>query len=84
MPCRDGGPDCEQPTAPSWMLCEAMIIIEKAGVKDECSQQLLAWWRAHSLGELDRVRREAAEKLDPRERQALGIDERGKPLRKAR
>lgn len=80
MPCRDGGPDCDTPTPsgpPDWMLCEAMIIIEKNGLIEECSAQLIAWWKQHSRKERDRVRREAAQKLSYQERKALGIDENG-------
>jgi len=75
MPCRDGGPEPE--ASPAWMLCEAMIIIEKNGLLEECSAQLIAWWKQHSRNERDRVRREAAQKLNFQERKALGIDENG-------
>lgn len=75
MPCRDGGPEPE--TAAAWMLCEAMIIIEKNGLLEECSDQLIAWWKQHARKEQDRVRREAAAKLSYQERKALGIDENG-------
>lgn len=79
MPCRDGGPEPE--TAPAWMLCEAMVIIEKAGQGPECSEQLWQWWGRHKVAEEDRVRAEAAAKLSERERLALGIDERGQNTR---
>ena len=82
MPCRDDGPVDLQETAPAWMLCEAMVIIERSGVKEECSSQLLAWWRTHSKKEEDRVRKEAAAKLSRRELQALGLNDLGQPLKK--
>lgn len=82
MPCRDGGPEPE--TAPAWMLCEAMIIIDKAGVHDECSEQLKRWWEAHQEGEAQRVRREAAAKLNARELHALGLDLHGNPVKRGR
>lgn len=85
-------------TAPAWMLCEAMTIVEKllselatefAGshidfsLKSRCSQQLILWWNRHQTKEDSRVRREAASKLTDRERLALGIDSDGMHLEKS-
>lgn len=82
MPCRDGGPEPE--ASPAWMLCEAMVILEKNGLFDECSDQLKRWWDSHKAVEEGRVRREAAARLDPRQRLALGIDENGNPIKRGR
>lgn len=82
MPCRDGGPEPE--TVPAWMLCEALVIIEKAEQLPECSKQLLDWWHAHQEKEEDKVRAEAASKLSARERLALGIDECGQNVKRTR
>lgn len=82
MPCNDGGPSPEQ--APAWMLCEAMIIIDKGGLHDECSEQLKRWWENHQEAEEGRVRREAVAKLSPRERHALGLDDHGNAMKKTR
>jgi hypothetical protein len=68
------------------MLCEAMTIItnlckridDDVTLSSECSMQLLAWWKTHQVSEEDRVRQEAASKLSPRERIALGIDASGR------
>jgi len=68
------------------MLCEAMTIIEglckqiddDVTPKSECSKELLAWWKTHQVKEDERVRLEAASKLSPRERIALGIDASGR------
>lgn len=82
MPCRDDGPGVERKTVADWMLCEAMIIIDKGGLIDECSEQLLKWWNEHQADEVDRVKREAAKKLTYQERKALNIDENGQTLGK--
>lgn len=80
MPCRDDGYPQEK-TAPAWMLCEAMVILEKAKLVSECSEQLQVWWDNHQQQEQDRVRAEAAAKLSERERIALGIDASGQNTR---
>ena len=84
MPCRDDGYPTQE-TAPAWMLCEAMIIIEKLiplaedanDLRDWCSQQLVDWWSVHQKKEDARVRQEAAAKLTARERSALKVDAQG-------
>lgn len=92
MPCRNDDGDCppqatvRQDQAPAWMLCEAMVIITSlckqidanVSLESECSMQLLTWWKTHQVSEEDRVRQEAASKLSPRERIALGIDASGR------
>jgi hypothetical protein len=85
MPCHDGcNSDAAQATqlANDWQLCEAMVIIEKHGMLSECSQDLISWWKQHGTLEDARVKREAATKLDDRERLALGIDREGNPTKK--
>lgn len=77
MPCRSDDPECSVPSVPDWMLCEALVILDKAGLVDECSDQLREWWYSHQKKEEGRVRAEAAAKLSDRERIALKIDARG-------
>jgi len=61
------------------MLCEAMTLIESTPkLLSQCSPELQSWWKVHGTKEDERVRREAAAKLSPRERLALGIDTEGK------
>lgn len=89
MPCKD---DRANETAPAWMLCEAMTIIEglcsriddEVHLKTECSEQLLKWWSNHSTKESARVRKEAAAKLTIQERMALGINGKGEPVTKGK
>lgn len=83
MPCRDDGYPNEN--VPSWMLCEAMVIIDNMNLLNECSAGLHSWWRKHAKEEETRVRREALAKLTPRERVALGLNSDGSsPLRNAK
>jgi hypothetical protein len=67
------------------LLCEAMTLIESAGLTGKCSADLLAWWRQHEADDKERLAREMAEantkaerdaaiaKLTPRERKMLRL-----------
>jgi hypothetical protein len=76
MPCTYDEP-CEPVAQLTPLLCEAMVILERAGQLDECSKGLAGWWRKHSEAEDDKIRAEAAAKLSPRERRALSINDDG-------
>lgn len=80
MPCNDPGRRSD-PVEVSY-LCEVMAILEEKNLTKLCSPAVLSWWQNHSKCEEDRVRAEAAKKLSPVERFALGIDESGKPKTK--
>lgn len=84
MPCRDDYPIEQVPSVPDYMLCEAMTLIEQHGLLKECNPSLRSWWSAHKSSEQSKVRREAAQRLDARQRLALNIDADGNPLKVAR
>lgn len=83
MPCRDDRDDnCVQEAAAAnaaaekraYLLCEACTLLEEAGLLPQASDELKAWYKLHEVLEADRVRLEAAQKLNERERRLLGID----------
>jgi hypothetical protein len=82
MPCRDDRDDdykysngeaaARKELEP--LLCEALSLLEDAGILSKLSPELARWYKAHEACEADRVRYEAVLKLSERERRLLGID----------
>lgn len=87
MPCRDDRDDdclavatAATRTAEAaaekraYLLCEACTLLEEAGLLPQVSDELKTWYKLHEALEADRVRLEAAQKLNERERRLLGIN----------
>lgn len=86
MPCRDDRDDdytaskSELASASAaaekraYLLCEACTLLEEAGLLSQASDELKQWYKLHEALEADRVRLEAAQKLNERERRLLGIN----------
>lgn len=81
MPCYDPPRDDEDCAAAEAaaekranLLCEACTLLEDAGLLSRASDELKAWYKLHEAVEADRVRLEAAQKLNERERRLLGIN----------
>lgn len=84
MPCRDDRDnDCGAEAVRAaeaaaekraYLLCEACTLLEDAGLLSQASDELKAWYKLHEALEADRVRLEAAQKLNERERRLLGIN----------
>ena len=80
MPCRDDYPANPEHTVLGIkaklipLLCEACDLLEKKGLLDQASADLRAWAKEHEAEEFSRIRREALDKLSPKERRALGLE----------
>lgn len=79
MPCRDDRDDyftesrVRDELEP--LLCEACTLLDDLhGLSTKGSAQLKAWYKQHTAHEEDRVRYEAALKLNERDRRLLGIN----------
>ncbi len=92
MPCNDGGYSPNEMISEKLyreteaMLCAAISMLEDYYADDlsalesslrEYNPKLALWYQAHTQQEADRVRKEAAKKLNARERRLLGIDVNG-------
>lgn len=73
MPCRNDYPDNADGPCLDVLLCEAMDIIEQAGLVKKMSPELSAWFAKHEAAEVERVKAEALAKLTPKEKRALGL-----------
>ena len=80
MPCRDDYPERPENTVPGIkaklipLLCEACDLLEKHGLLTKTSGDLQAWAKEHEAQETSRIRKEALDKLSPKERRALGLE----------
>lgn len=81
MPCRDTfDDDIPKNTAASVeaklvpLLCEACDLLEKNDLVSTMSHELLKWAKEHEAQEVARIRKEALDKLSPKERRALGLE----------
>ena len=71
---------CHEPFFKKWQgfdhegaLCDALNIIESAGLLKSVDAEVREWWSDHEEREKDRIKAEALAKLSPRERRALGL-----------
>ncbi len=77
MPCRDDYPSTEAYNIRAELeplLCEACDLLEKEGLLEKSSADLRAWAKKHEAQEFSRIRKEALDKLSPKERRALGLE----------